>query len=77
MMSNKVQNLDLESFRECEDDNANSYADDTTPYSCAGDMCSLITELQRIGNQSFRWFKNNNVKVNPEKSHVLLSSNIQ
>ena len=61
----------IELFRECEDDNANSYADDTTPYSCAGDMSSLITELQRIANKIFSWFENNNVKVNPEKSHVL------
>ena len=64
-------------FLECEDYNINSNADDTTPYSCAEDMSSVITELQRIANKIFRWFKNNHLKANPGKTHILLSSNIQ
>ena len=32
-------------FLECADDNVNSYADDTTTYSCAEDMSSVISEL--------------------------------
>ena len=40
-------------------------------------MSSIITELQRIENKSFRWFENNHMKANPGKNHVLLSSNIQ
>ena len=64
-------------FLECEEDNINSYADDTSSYSCAEDMSSVITELQRIANKIFRWFENNYVKGNAGKSHVLLSSNIQ
>ena len=40
-------NIDLiDVFLECEDDNVNSYADDTTPCSRAEDMSSVITELQ-------------------------------
>ena len=52
MVSHKVQCFDLlfninliDLFLECEDDNVNSYADDTTIYSCAEDMSSVISEL--------------------------------
>ena len=33
-------------FYECEDSNVASYADDTTPYSCATDIPSVALELQ-------------------------------
>ena len=57
----------------------NSYGDDTSPYSCAEDMSSIVTELQRIAKQFFSggWYENNHMKAYPEKIHVLLSSNIQ
>ena len=36
----------IELFLECDDDNITSYADDdTTPYSCAQDISSVISEL--------------------------------
>ena len=70
-------NIDLiDVFLECEDDNVNSYADDTTPCSRAEDMSSVITELQRIANKVFRWFENNHLNVNPG-SNVLLGSSIK
>ena len=61
-------------FYECEDSNVASYADDTTPYSCATDIPSVALELQASATELFRWFKNNHVKANPGKSHILLSS---
>ena len=64
-------------FLECEDDNISSYADDTTPYSCAQDISSVISELQRITKKNFDWCRNNHMKANPEKCHVILSSNTQ
>ena len=40
-------NIELDDFLlEGEDDNVNSYADDPTPYSCAKNMSSVITEFQ-------------------------------
>ena len=43
-------NIDLlDLFLEYEDDNISSYADDTTRYSCAQDISSVFSELQRIG----------------------------
>ena len=45
-------NIDLtDLFLECENDNISSYADDTTPYSCAQDISSVISELQRIAKK--------------------------
>ena len=71
-------NIDLiELFLECKDDNISSCADDTTPYPCAQDISSVISELQRIIKKIFDWCRNNHMKANPEKCHVILSSNTQ
>ena len=68
-------NIDLtDLFLECEDGNINSYADDTTPYSCTQDIPSVISELQRITKKILDWCRNNYMKANPEKCHVILSS---
>ena len=64
----------IDLFYECEDSNVASYADDTTPYSCAIDIPSVALELQASATKLFRWFKNNHLKANPGKSHILLSS---
>ena len=59
-------NIDLtDLFLECEDDNNSSYADGTTPYSCAQDISSVISELQRIAKKKFDWCRNNHMKANP------------
>ena len=50
------------------------YADDTTLYSCATAIPSLPLEVQASATKLFRWFKNNHLKANPGKSHILLSS---
>ena len=52
-------------FLESEDDNISSYADDTTPYSWAQNISSVISELQRIAQKNFDWCNNNNMKANP------------
>ena len=45
----------IDLFLECEDGNITSYTDETTPYSCAQDISSVIFELQRIANKIFDW----------------------
>ena len=77
------QNLNSRTFQDfpgqwtpC-NDNISSYADDTTLYSCAQDISSVISELQRIAKNIFDWCRNNHMKANPEKCHVILSSNTQ
>ena len=62
-------------FYECEDSNTASYADDTTPYSCATDIPSLPLEVQASATKLFRWFKINHLKANPGKFHILLRTN--
>ena len=46
----------------------------SAPYSCATDIPSVALELQVSATKLFLWFKNNHLKANPGKSHILLSS---
>ena len=74
MLGSLLSNIDLtDLFLECEDDKISSYADDTTPYSCAQDVISssVISELQRITKNFFDWCRKNHMKANPEKCHVI------
>ena len=42
-------NVDLiDLFYECEESNMACYADDTTPYSCARDTQTVISELESL-----------------------------
>ena len=68
-----IDSIDL--FFECDSEIA-SYAHDTTPYSCTDDIPSVITQLQSTASKLFSWFTNNNMKVNPGKCHILLSTKI-
>ena len=62
-------------FYEFEDWHSASYADDTTLCSCATEIPSVALELQASTTIHFRWFKNNHLKANPGKSHILPSTN--
>ena len=50
-----------------------NYADDNTPYSTGSNMNEVILDLQLSGNILFSWLKNNGMKANTDKSHLLLS----
>ena len=52
-----------------------SYADDNTPYMMAYKVDDLITSLEQASNGLFEWFKNNLLKSNGEKCHLLISTN--
>ena len=68
-------NIDLtDLFYECEDSNIVSYADDTTPYACGENVRVVISELQSLAFRFFKWFENNHMKTNLEKSHILLGN---
>ena len=70
-----IFNIDLiHLFYEREESNIASYADDTTPYSCARDTQTVISELKSISSKLFHWFQYNHLKANPGKCHLLLSS---
>ena len=61
---------------ECEDSDFKNYADDTTPYACASNINTVISELQITTSKLFTWFSNKHMKANPEKRDLLLSSKI-
>ena len=68
-------NIDLINlFYKCEESIIASYADDTTPYSCARNTQTVITELKSISCKIFHWFQYNHLKTNPGKCRLLLSS---
>ena len=52
-----------------------SYADDDTPYMIADNVDDLITSLEQASNGLFEWFKNNLLKSNADKCHLLVSTN--
>ena len=51
-----------------------NYADDTTPYVCGIDITSVIKSLENAAEIVFTWFKNNHMKGNKDKYHVVLST---
>ena len=68
-------NIDLSDlFIIYENDDIASYADNITPYTCARDTPTVISELQSTSEKLFNWFEKNHLKTNPEKCHLLLSS---
>ena len=50
-----------------------SYADDTTPYYCGKNNTEVLENLTQVSENMFKWFENNGMKANPEKSHLILS----
>ena len=52
-----------------------SYIDDNTPYTIGNDMEDVIFKLQNSSKILFQWFKDNQMKANPEKNHFICSTN--
>ena len=57
------------------DINITSYEDDNTPYMIADNVDDLITSLEQASNGLFEWFKNNLLKSNADKCHLLVRTN--
>ena len=51
-----------------------NYADDNTPYTSGKDIRSVIISLEHTSVILFNWLKNNQMQGNPDKCHVLLST---
>ena len=49
-------------------------ADDTTPYTGGKNTQDVITSLENCALVLFKWFENNLMKANSDKSHILLSA---
>ena len=48
--------------------------DDKTPYMIADNVDDLITSLEQASNGLFEWFKNNLLKSNTDKCHLLVTA---
>ena len=51
-----------------------SYADNNTSYVPCKTMESFIESLEKIAEEIFKWFKNNEMQANTDKCHVLIST---
>ena len=56
-----------------DDINVASYADDNTPYVTAETPEVIIKKLEKTSSNMFSWFRNNGMKANPDKCHLLIS----
>ena len=61
-------------FIENSDIDIANYADDYTPYACSLDLDFVMFKLQKNTERIFRWFYNNNLISNAEKSHLIVST---
>ena len=52
-----------------------SYADDNTPYVTGESIEQVISSLEKSTTELFQWFKDNGMKANANKCHLLLSNN--
>ena len=61
-------------FLENSDIDIANYVDDNAPYACSSDLDSVTFKLQKNTERIFRWFYNNNLISNAEKSHLIVST---
>ena len=50
-----------------------NFADDTTPFVSNSNLNVVVEKLEENAEICLNWFNNNYMKMNPEKSHLLLS----
>ena len=52
-----------------------SYADDSTSFIVENNIDNVVASLEQVSDALFNWFKNNRLKNNVDKCHVLVSTN--
>ena len=52
-----------------------NYADDTTIFSCGYEIDNILETLERDANLLSDWFVDNYMKMNDDKSHLLMFGN--
>ena len=50
-----------------------NFADDTTYYDCDQDLDVLIKRLENVSLKAIEWFKNNYMKLNEDKCHLIIA----
>ena len=51
-----------------------NYADDNTPYACENNINNVLESLENCALSLFKWISQNFLKINPNKSHLVLST---
>ena len=64
-------------FYDIDDCDIVSYADDNTPYASSSKLDALINKLEESPNNLFQWFRNNHMKANADKCHLLVTGNYE
>ena len=54
-----------------------SYADDNTLYASSSNLDALTTKLEESTNNLFQWFRNNDMKANADRCHLLVTGNYE
>ena len=54
-----------------------NFADDNTPYVTGENISSVVKLLEEVACAIFQWFKDNEMKANADKCHVLSSTSIE
>ena len=62
-------------FLVAKDVNFASYVDDNTVYQSGRNVDVVINDLQLSAEKLFRWFSDNQIKGNTDKSHLTMSTN--
>ena len=52
-----------------------SYANDNTPYNFGVSLDNVTSNLEKSTNSLLNWFRENHMKANADKCHLLMSSN--
>ena len=60
-------------FLFCENSDIANYADDNSPFTCKADVTSVIAQLEYDSKILLQWVKNNGLKANPDKFHLILN----
>ena len=64
-------------FNYIDDCDIASYADDNTPHASSSNLDTLINKLEESTNNLFQWFRNNHMKANADKCHLLVTGNYE
>ena len=64
-------------FYDIDDCGIASYADDNTRYASSSNLDALITKLEESTNNLFQWVRNNHMKANADKCHLLVTGNYE
>ena len=62
-------------FLVAKDVNFASYVNDNTIYQSGRNVDDVINDLQLSAEKLFRWFSDNQIKGNTDKSHLTMSTN--